>query len=108
LNHPLARTRGKRFRRVGVRGIGVSGGRKLLQLEVTIRDFPIVTKVWAIGAIEKDKCQRVNLAGANTKWHRGSVRAVDHDLVSVDFPTGKIPDKSKESVGEYSSGFGDL
>jgi hypothetical protein len=34
------------------------------------------------------------------------VRAVDHDLVSADFPTGKIPDKSKESVGEYSSGFG--
>jgi hypothetical protein len=36
------------------------------------------------------------------------MRAVTHDSVSTDFPMRKIPDKSKEQVGEYSWGFGDL
>jgi hypothetical protein len=30
------------------------------------------------------------------------VRAVDHDLVSADFPTGIFPTKNKEPVGKDS------
>jgi hypothetical protein len=90
--------RGKRSRRVGVRGIGVSGSRKLLQLEVTIRDFPIVMEVWAIGARAKDRCQRVNLAGVNAKWHRESKnrRSRERKFYTLKFREFQNSDRGKD------------
>jgi hypothetical protein len=50
--------------------------------------------------------------GFNVKWHwhieiRGSMRAVDHDNASVEFPTGDFPIKSRDTWVDISSGFGD-
>jgi hypothetical protein len=60
--------------------------------DIMIRDFPITIRLWAIGAREKDRCWKVRPSqGVNTKRCRGSVRRVNHDLVSVNFPTGKFP-----------------
>jgi hypothetical protein len=40
LNRPLGRTRGKRSEEVVNQSIGVSGVKKLLHIEIMIRDFP--------------------------------------------------------------------
>jgi hypothetical protein len=53
------------------------------------------------------------LQGVNVKWHRhiriwGFVREVDHDNVSVEFPTGDFPIKARDTWVDISSGFGDL
>jgi hypothetical protein len=57
----------------------------------------------------EDSCQKVNPRRSQRQvasgiGNRGFARAVDHDLVSVDFPTGEIPDRSKEHVGEHFIG----
>jgi hypothetical protein len=69
-----------------------------MQLETTIRDFPITTGVWAIGSREEDKWHRhiVNLGVHELELQRiASIIVISWEAISRQ-PQGSVWDRKNE------------
>jgi hypothetical protein len=60
-NRPLGGTRVNGFRRVEVRGIGVSGGKKLPHIGIAIRDIPTGEPCGPQREIVEDRCYQIEV-----------------------------------------------
>jgi hypothetical protein len=60
-NRPLGGTRVNRSRRVGVRGIGVSGSKKLPHIGIAIRDIPTGEPCGPPREIVEDRCYHIGV-----------------------------------------------
>jgi hypothetical protein len=96
---------------IGNRRIGISKGVNSTHFKLATSEVPIGKKGrgpmdWQVtgkGASRRELRKRE--IDPSPIGNRGSMRVVDHDIVSVDFPIGKIPDKKQEAVGKILIGF---